>query len=39
VIESTTVRGTDELVDEFDFSTDRTVTEGRPAYLEHRNSR
>jgi hypothetical protein len=33
VIESTTVRGIYELVDEFDFSTDQTVTERRPPYL------
>jgi hypothetical protein len=30
VIESTTVRGIYELVDEFDFSTDESVARGRP---------
>ena len=38
VIESTTVRGIYELVDEFDFSTDHTVTERRPPYLDPRTS-
>lgn len=38
VIESTTVRGIYELVDEFDFSTDGTVAEGRPPNLEPRTS-
>jgi hypothetical protein len=33
VIESTTLRGIYELVDEFDFSNDRTVAEGRPPWL------
>jgi hypothetical protein len=33
VIESTTVRGIYEVVDEFDFSTDESVDRGRPAGL------
>lgn len=32
VIESTSVRGIYELVDEFDFSSDESVAEGRPDY-------
>jgi hypothetical protein len=31
VIESTTLRGIYEVVDEFDFSTDETVARGRPS--------
>jgi hypothetical protein len=34
VIEETSVRGIYELVDEFDFSTDRTVAEHRPPDLD-----
>jgi hypothetical protein len=33
VIESTTVRGIYEVVDEFDFSTDESVDRSRPAGL------
>jgi hypothetical protein len=34
VIESTSLRGIYEIVEEFDFSTDATVAERRPDYLE-----
>jgi hypothetical protein len=34
VIESTELRGIYEVADEFDFSTDRTVAQGRPASLD-----
>jgi hypothetical protein len=34
VIESTTVRGLYELVDEFDFMTDEGVERGRPPYVD-----
>jgi hypothetical protein len=33
VIESTSVRGIYEVIDEFDFSTDETVERGRPDYV------
>jgi hypothetical protein len=33
VIESTSVRGIYEVVEEFDFSTDETVERGRPDYI------
>jgi hypothetical protein len=38
VIESTTLRGIYELVDEFDFSTDATVASGRPTGLNERSA-
>lgn len=34
VIESTSLRGIYEVVEEFDFSTDETVAAGRPGYVE-----
>jgi len=34
VIESTELRGIYEVVEEFDFSTDATVFEGRPSYVD-----
>lgn len=34
VIESTSVRGIYELTDEFDFSSDESVSQGRPLYIE-----
>jgi hypothetical protein len=38
VIESTTVRGIYEVVDQFDFSTDESVVRGRPAELNQPSS-
>lgn len=34
VIESTSLRGVYEIVEEFDFSSDDSVAEGRPEYLD-----